>query len=220
MSERQSYPLNFRQLEEKYTRPNAPFADGYSTRYSEIIKLFARRMNRDEAIKFLSEHQPLPPDRLLRRHLIERYDEVRRYFLAHPDPETIPLFINSFGAGGGFGVYQLIEDVLRCHPSAIVIPHLVDALKSRSGGVAYWSAEISAIFPDPRLVEPLISILNDGPEDARYPALTALEQIDDPRIVPALIEARERNADPGIEDLIADILEKRQSEQDGTSNGG
>ncbi len=37
VSERQSYPLNFRQLEENYTRPNAPFADGYSTRYSEII---------------------------------------------------------------------------------------------------------------------------------------------------------------------------------------
>jgi hypothetical protein len=29
--------LNFRQLEENNTRPNAPFADGYSTRYSEII---------------------------------------------------------------------------------------------------------------------------------------------------------------------------------------
>jgi hypothetical protein len=37
VSERQSYPLNFRQFEEKDTRPNAPFADGYSTRYSEII---------------------------------------------------------------------------------------------------------------------------------------------------------------------------------------
>jgi hypothetical protein len=37
LSERDSYPLNLRQLEEKDTRPNAPFADGYSTRYSEII---------------------------------------------------------------------------------------------------------------------------------------------------------------------------------------
>jgi hypothetical protein len=35
----QSYPLNFRQLEEKDTRPNAPFAEGYSTRYSEIINV-------------------------------------------------------------------------------------------------------------------------------------------------------------------------------------
>jgi hypothetical protein len=39
-SEVQSYPLNFRQLKEKDTRPNAPVASGYSTRYSEIIKLF------------------------------------------------------------------------------------------------------------------------------------------------------------------------------------
>jgi hypothetical protein len=37
VSASQSYPLNFRQLEEKDTRPNAPFADGYSTGYSEII---------------------------------------------------------------------------------------------------------------------------------------------------------------------------------------
>jgi hypothetical protein len=32
-----SYPLSFRQLEEKYTRPNAPFANGYFTRYCETI---------------------------------------------------------------------------------------------------------------------------------------------------------------------------------------
>jgi hypothetical protein len=37
VSGRQSYPLNFRQLKEKDARPNAPFADGYSTRYSGII---------------------------------------------------------------------------------------------------------------------------------------------------------------------------------------
>jgi hypothetical protein len=37
MSERQSYPLNLRTLEEKDTRPNAPVENGYSTRYSEII---------------------------------------------------------------------------------------------------------------------------------------------------------------------------------------
>ena len=37
VSGRQSYPLNFRQLEENDAQPNAPFADGYSTRYSEII---------------------------------------------------------------------------------------------------------------------------------------------------------------------------------------
>jgi hypothetical protein len=35
VTEKQSYPLNFSQLEETDTRPNAPFADGYSTRYSE-----------------------------------------------------------------------------------------------------------------------------------------------------------------------------------------
>jgi hypothetical protein len=46
VSGRQSYPLNFRQLKEKDARPNAPFADGYSTRYSEIITLFCNKMNK------------------------------------------------------------------------------------------------------------------------------------------------------------------------------
>ena len=34
--------MNFRQLKGKDTRPNAPVANGYSTRYSEIIKLFCQ----------------------------------------------------------------------------------------------------------------------------------------------------------------------------------
>jgi hypothetical protein len=38
VNENQSYPLNFRQLEEKDTRPNAPVANGYSTSYGEITK--------------------------------------------------------------------------------------------------------------------------------------------------------------------------------------
>lgn len=41
--ESQSFPLIFTQLEEKDTRPNAPFADGYSTRYSEIINCCIKR---------------------------------------------------------------------------------------------------------------------------------------------------------------------------------
>jgi hypothetical protein len=38
-----SPPLNFSQLEAKDTLPNAPFANGYSTRYSEIINLFCQK---------------------------------------------------------------------------------------------------------------------------------------------------------------------------------
>ena len=37
VSEVQLYPLNFRSLEEKGSQPNAPYANGYSTRYSKII---------------------------------------------------------------------------------------------------------------------------------------------------------------------------------------
>jgi hypothetical protein len=47
LGERQSYPLNFRQLEGNKTRPNAPVADGYSTSYSEITKLFGVTRNHE-----------------------------------------------------------------------------------------------------------------------------------------------------------------------------
>ncbi len=173
-------------------------------------------MTHDDAISFLREHQPLPRDRNLGKALIERYDDVRKYFLEHPDTDTIPLFLNSFGNGSGFGVYQLIEDVIRKHPKSTVLPHLVAALRNSSGSVRYWSAEIASDFPDVKLVEPLIEILTEKEDDARYAAVAALSFIEDSRIVPALERARDNNADPGLEDLLVEILQnKRSSEQDG-----
>jgi hypothetical protein len=48
VKERQSYPLNFRQLEEIDTRTTAPFAMGYSTRYGGIIN--CQEMNLPDAM--------------------------------------------------------------------------------------------------------------------------------------------------------------------------
>jgi len=41
--------------------------------------------------------------------LMLQYEEVRTYFMEHPDPECIPLFLNSFGSGFGLGIYQMVE---------------------------------------------------------------------------------------------------------------
>jgi hypothetical protein len=61
VSERQSYPLNFRQLEEKDARLNAPFANGYSTRYSEILTLLGKNMNRTDLHAAFAQHFSSPP---------------------------------------------------------------------------------------------------------------------------------------------------------------
>jgi len=66
-------------------------------------------MDVTNALAFLERHQPLPPDDQLSADLIREYDEVRKFFIEHPDPRCIPLFLNSFGDESCFGVYQLVE---------------------------------------------------------------------------------------------------------------
>ena len=74
-------------------------------------------IDKEEALKFLEAYQPLPSDSELSKNIniLNIYNEVRKYFLTHYDPRCIPLFLNSFGGRNGFGVYQLIEDVLKCY---------------------------------------------------------------------------------------------------------
>ena len=45
--------MNFKQLEGKDTRPNAPFAAGYSTRYSETINCSAKNMHLTKVERFI-----------------------------------------------------------------------------------------------------------------------------------------------------------------------
>jgi hypothetical protein len=172
-------------------------------------------MTRDDAIEFLREHQPLPPDCDLGRELMVRYNEVRKYFLEYPDADSIPLFLNSFGSGSGFGVYQLIEDVIAKHPGAVVLPHLIEALRNTSGSVRFWSAQIATCFPDASLVEPLMEILANGDSDERWAAACALSFIDDPRVIPAIKEVRDNNSDPEFEDILAGIFDNKTTSEQG-----
>lgn len=41
---------------------------------------------------FFSQYQPMPSDALLSQGEIDRYDEVRRYFIKDPDVIAISLF--------------------------------------------------------------------------------------------------------------------------------
>lgn len=109
------------------------------------------RMNTNEALEFLRSHQPMPPDSTLTTELSQKYNEVREFFEAHPDPRCIPLFLNSFGDGDGFSAYQGVDLVLLLFSHEQVLPHLLTALSSIHPGVKSWTAEIASLL-SPRWV--------------------------------------------------------------------
>lgn len=162
-------------------------------------------MTREEALGFLRRHQPMPDDEALSEELVARYDRIREYFIANPDPEAVPLFLNSFGRGDGFGVYQLVEDVLAVHDPDVVITALNSALNSGRTSVSYWSAQIAANYPDASLIQPLGHLLEKGDFDTKYAAITALEQIGGPAVLLLLRNALEREPDDELRDLLEEV---------------
>lgn len=166
-------------------------------------------MTPQEAEAFLTEHQPLPPDAELSEGLIERFDEVRQYLLLTPNDRAVPLLLNAFGDGSGFGVYQLVEDVLSMIPKERVVPHIARALSSPHRGVRYWNAQIAARFPDAVLVPPLSDLARDSDFDLRYAAITALEQILSGDATAALSATLRDETDPELQALLRDVLRER-----------
>jgi hypothetical protein len=99
-------------------------------------------MTKDEAIKFLEKNQPLPSDERLSQEQINTFDAIRKYLIEEPDPIFIPLMLNAFGNGSGFGVYQICDGVFREYSKEQMIPHLSVALQSPHRGVRYWASQI------------------------------------------------------------------------------
>ncbi len=163
-------------------------------------------MNSAQAIMFLKNNQPFTKDTEEKFEVIKKYNDVRVHFLNHPDPQCIPLFLNSFGEGSGFGVYQLIEDVLMKYSIEQVVPHLITALHSEHIGVRYWCAHIAASFPTPSLITPLSNLLSDPDPDIRCAAVTALSQIEDDRIIGLFKGVLEKETDSDVLEHIQEAL--------------
>ena len=67
-----------------------------------------KNMTKDDALNFLLRYQPMPSDKDLTQDIIDKYDDVRKFFIKNPDRKAIELFLRSFGEGDGRGVYQLV----------------------------------------------------------------------------------------------------------------
>ncbi|MCL6459271.1 MAG: HEAT repeat domain-containing protein [Gorillibacterium sp.] len=160
----------------------------------------------EEAIHFLQSNQPLPNDNDLSEQVIKTYDQTRMYFMNNPEIRCVPLFLNSFGEGSEFGVYQLIEDVTTQFPHEGVVQYLIKALQSEHKGVRYWCSQIASSFPNAKLIPPIVKLLEESDSDVRYSAITALAQIDDDRVLSIIKEKRLIETDQEIIDLIEEII--------------
>lgn len=161
-------------------------------------------MDTEEALRFLRANQPLPSDQALGER-IRVFDAVRKHFTAQLDPRCIPLLLNAFGEGSGFGVYQLVEDTIAQYPAKHVLPALQQALHSPHRSVRYWNAQIAALFPDATLIEHLTPLLGDD-EDLRFAAVMALSRIHDPQIVPLLQAQLAAEQSAEIRAFITEVL--------------
>lgn len=149
----------------------------------------------------------MPSDTDMTEGEIDMYEQVRQFFVANPNPESVPLFLNSFGDGSGFGVYQRVGAVLRTHQPGVVVPHLALSLRSFSPSVRSWSAEIAAEFPHQDLVEPLAALLIADPDDGtRYFAASALAFIEGGAARAALQRAATTETDAEVAEHISEAL--------------
>lgn len=163
-------------------------------------------MTEKEALNFLKQHQPMPADKDLDNELIREYDKVRCFFLYNPNTECIPLFLNSFGRINGFGVYQLVEDVILQFSAEDVVPYLTKALSSKEYSIRYWNVQIAAKYPLIDLLPSLCEILTEDDFDIKYNALIAIGQFELTLIKPIIEAYLERECDDELRELAKEIL--------------
>ncbi len=129
----------------------------------------------DGAISFLAAHQPMPSDTDLSEDLIRQFNSVREFLIHNPDARSLPLLLGALPSGSsGFGVYQLVDDVLRAHPPAEVIDALVTALCS-STEPRTWALILALDYDDDRLVEQARLRTASADEDEQELALMYLD---------------------------------------------
>lgn len=172
-------------------------------------------ITKSEAISFLKTHQPMPKDENLKEEELNKYDEVREYFMDNPDEQCIPLFLNSFGGKDGLGVYQMIEFVIMMYDEDKVLPHILKALDSTYDGVKYWAVQIAGNYPDIRLFDGVVKCLKSDDEDIKSAAIStlglfALNNINKPIVIDLLSEVESREKDEYIVEFCREILEDIQ----------
>ena len=164
-------------------------------------------MTKDQALAFLTQYQPLPDDGKELENILEEFNEVRKYFISNPNSICIPLFLNCFGKGSGYGVYQLVEDVIITHNEDEVVFYLKKALLSDSSSIRYWCAQISENYDSEELLEGLLNVYEKGDIDAKCASLTALSGIKSNKVPEIARKALDTETDKDLIEIANDIWE-------------
>lgn len=88
-----------------------------------------------------------------------------------------------------------------------VVNYLLEALKSKYNGVKYWCAQISALFPDEKLINSLAKLLSDTNEDIRMSVITSMAEIKDNKVFIILKNHLNFEKDDEIKDFLVDVIE-------------
>ena len=168
-------------------------------------------MTKFDAFSFLKEHQPMPSDDKLTKQEIEKYEEVRKFFLNNKDGQCIPLLLNSFGGKDGLGVYQMVEDVILMYRKDEVLPHILNAFNNSCEYVVYWNVQIASNFPDATLFNPLNKTIEHTDVDIKFASITALAQLalNDIRtkdVIEVLKKEIEITSDEAVKELAEEVL--------------
>lgn len=173
-------------------------------------------MTTEEALDFLRQHQPMPDDEEaaeeVAQEIIDGYENARKHFLDHPDVRCVPLFLNSFGDGTGWGIYQMVDEVLWQFSEDEVVPHLLQALASPLVGVRYWNTQIAMDFPSPRLIPTLTHLVDDPDRGVRCFAIFALSLIPSSEVLPPLQHALATEKDEKERTTIRALLKNKKRE--------
>ena len=161
-------------------------------------------MNRDEALSFLRENQPLAD--VPGPGLLQRFRETTRYFYEHPHPDCIPLLINAFGLFEDLTLYEALNATLQRFPVVLVLPHLRDGCRARMPSIRLASADAALHFPHPSLVAPLVELLAEGSPIIRLTAVSALEQIGGEAVLEHARQALDGETDEDVIQVLKDIL--------------
>ncbi len=171
-------------------------------------------MTHEQAEDFLRRNQPLPADDALTQEQISTFDGIRKFLIESPSPDLVPLMLNAFGNGSGFGVYQVCDTVFRQFTKDQMVPHLAAALASPDWGVRYWASQWAADFPDESLIPVLARVAQDDHADSHYHAIAALEEVwretGSKQALRAIRDQEGRETDPDVLELITDILSEAE----------
>ncbi len=199
-------------------------------------------MTKKQALDFLRSHQPMPNlDELSEdefQGVMKEWAQACEYFTKHPNLDSIPLFLGSFGEGDDAEVYQLFQDVVQATVELdvdAVARHMIDALSPSSPlPTRVHAAEVcgDVLSKDPTFHETLLSIIenDDEDEDVRSFCAAAFSIIGQEecfdvdayrnRVEAVLQEEDDEDISMFLSDLLGDDYDEDDYDEDGCDEDG